>query len=132
MATLNVDFSNVPDKLQPIPAAEYIFLVEDVTIEPIEEGKMAGKDQLTVRLKVDDPASPSNGRIVFDRMVIGTEMGDIAIKRFIKSVGLVPGVDNDTDMYKNRHCRATVKVRTYQDKQTNEQKTANNVGEYLF
>lgn len=132
MAVIKKNFADVPDKVKPVPAGEYLFLIEKADIEEIDKGKLAGKQALVVQLKIDDPESESNGRVVFDRMTIDTELGDVVMKQLQKAAGLVPGPDGlDTDDLVGKHVRGLVKNRTYKN-DAGETVEAANVKQYLI
>lgn len=111
MAIIKKNMASVPDEIPPLDAGEYIFKILKADVEDIPDDDQwnPGKQRLVLQLQVDVEGSPMHGRMLFDRITLDTDQGDVAFKRLIKSAGLIPSSDFDTDTLVDRHCKATVK-----------------------
>lgn len=127
MSHLNINFDEVSDKNLPLPAGEYVLLVNECVLAPTKDGT---SEKLVVEMTVDDEKNPNHGRKVFDHISIKMKTN---IKRLWKSAGLNPGAGGiDVTDIVGKHVRALVKLRTYKDPQSGETKESASIGEYLF
>lgn len=132
MAIISYDMSQVPNEVPPLDADTYTFRVLSAEMETIDNDAQwnAGKDQLTLKLQVEQPDHKNNGRIHFDRFVLDDERDRIKFKAAIKSAGLVPSVSMDTDDLVDKLVKAEIKVRA--GKGDNAGRFFANVSKYLF
>lgn len=127
MSFLNINFDDVPDKNMPLPAGEYVFLVNAATLEPTKDGS---SQKIVVEMTVDDEQNPNNGRKVFDHISVKMTTN---IKRLFKSAGLKPGAGGvDVSDLVGKHVRALVKLRAYKDPSSGETRETASVDSYLF
>lgn len=127
MSHIDINFEDVPDKVLPLPAGEYVCLVKNATLEPTKDG---GGQKVVVEMEVDEASNPSHGRKLFDH--ISTKM-TTNLKRCWKSAGLNPGKTGiNVDDIIGKHVRILVKPRTYKDPTSGETRETASVDSYLF
>lgn len=132
MAVIKKNMADVPDEIPPLDAGIYVFKVvkeELVTLDDNDKYN-PGKDQLQIQLQVNSEGHPMHGRMQFDRITLGTDQGDVAFKRLIKSCGLIPGANFDTADLVDKNCRAEVVNRA--GKGENAGKMYANIKQYIF
>lgn len=127
MPKINVNFDEVPDKMEPVPAGVYVMLVKEAEIQPTKDGK---SEKVVVTLSVDDESSPHNGRMVFDHISLKMP---INLKQLAKSAGLNPGADGlEVSDLVGKHVKVRVKARAYRDAETGETRETSAVAEYMW
>lgn len=132
MAILSHNMADVPDTIPPIDADIYVFKIVKAEMEKVPDNAEynPGADQLVVQLQIDQQGHKNHGRMQFDRILINDEQGRVKLKRLIKSSGLIPGPNFDTDTLVDRHCKADIKNRA--GKGENAGVMYSNVKDYLF
>lgn len=132
MAIIQKNMSQVPDEIPPLDADDYVFKIVKAEVEtiPTDADYNAGQEQLVVQLQVNQEGHKNHGRMQFDRILINDEQGEVKLKRLIKSAGLVPGANFDTDDLVDKNVRASVSNRAGKGK--NAGKMFANIKEYLF
>ncbi len=127
MAHINVNFDEVPDKFEQVPAGVYLCCVEKAEQQPTKDGT---KQKVVVELKVDDEANPMNGRMLYDH--IGLSGKPISLKRLCMAAGVSVGPNGvDLSDLVGKHVQVRVKMRTYQDAASGETKETPSIAEYL-
>lgn len=127
MSHIDIDFNEVPDKVQPLEPGLYTLRIEESSTEPTVDGKGT---KVVLKLRVNDPASPQHDRVVYD--YISTKM-TTQLKRVMLSGGLKPGAEGlDVSALVGITVRARVKLNSYQDKATGETKTNSKIADYLI
>ena len=127
MPKLMVNFDDVPDKPEALPAGVYEFLITDVSLE--ETKKKTGHN-LVVELEVTE--GDHKGRKTRD-YIFQNERGQIKTKHLCKSAGLSVGADGlDTDDLKGLVCKAAVKNRVYTDPDTEVEQETNDIQDYHY
>lgn len=126
MANININFDEVPDKMESVEPGVYTVQVVDATIEPTADGK---NEKVVAVLRVDDESSKFHGRQIYDHLSLKMP---INLKQLIKSCGLQAGKGFDTSDLIGKIAKVRVKARTYKDKETGEVKETTSVAEYLF
>lgn len=128
MTKLNVDFDSIPDRYVPLEPGIYTMFVEEIDVV---DNKKGDGQNVVVKLRVSDPTSPMDGRMLTD--YISLKGKPIALKRLVKSCGVTIGPDGiNTDDLAGKVCRVQVKSRPYKDTNSGVMKEAAGVEQYLF
>ncbi len=124
MGHIQVNFDDVPDRMEPLAAGVYVMVVKEANIEPTKDGK---GEKVVVQMAVND--GPNEGRMVFDHLSLKLPIG---LKALMKSAGLKVGPSGvNTEDLIGKIVRVRVKARTYKDPESGEVKETSSVAEYL-
>jgi hypothetical protein len=133
MTTLNINFDETPDEIQPIEPGIYDLHIQSCEIQPTKDGN---SQKIVVEAAVVNHSDDNvNGRKVFDH--ISVKMAT-KIKRLAKSSGFTDeelsqmGGSFDVSLLIDRIVRASIGQRSYQDPESGEQRTTSNVRDYIF
>ena len=129
MPHINLNFDEIPLKMEPIPTGVYTMKVNSAVLEPTKDGTGT---RLTVELEVDDESNAAHGRTIRDYLSV-KKSSAIGLNQLIRSCGLPAGPNGiNTDELVGRKCQARIKLTPGKDKETGEIKEYSNVAEYLF
>lgn len=130
MPFIDVNFDDVPDNIQPIPAGLYILTIKEADVKPSKDEK---SKNLILKLKVDDPSNPNHDRQIVDYCNLGNnDFAKVRLKRLQKSAGLVPGKGLNTDDLVGKTVKARISTAPFTNKDTGEVSERSNIAEYMF
>ncbi len=124
---LDMDFTDVPDKIEPIPPGTYI--LEVATVPEIKRSKEDTGNNLHMTFRVADE-SKHKGRQQKDTIFLN-EMGLVKAKQLIIGLGMTAGKGVNTEEMLGRKVKALIIASTYKDKDSGETLQSSKVKSYL-
>lgn len=126
---IDINLDDTPDKLQPVEVGIRILKIIDVTTEDNAQGEAIH----IVELQVDQLEAPDHERKMWDRFNFKFAPARTKFKQLVKAAGH-SGRGSGVDPSELIGCtvKASVKPRTYKDKDTDETVETTQVSKYLF
>lgn len=125
MPRLDINFSDVPDKILPLPEGIYTLEIHSADFKLTNDGT---SHKVEVAFRVQEPTDHA-GRIVSDH--IGVKM-ETRLKRLAMAAGLDPAVNGlSTEDLPGRVVQVQITQRSYKDNDGNTQ-IASNIKDYLI
>lgn len=123
---IQVNFDEVPDKFEQVPAGVYTCSIEKASKEPTKDGSGT---KVVVEMKISEDG-PYSGRGLYDH--IGLKGKPIQLKRLIRAAGLTPDGAFDLQDLVGCTVKLRTKIRTYKDAESGETKETSSIGDYLI